>query len=228
MLSFGQAVLFWVEKYISSGLTAVYVSTLPIWYIITDKKHRRNYFKSKLTLLSILLGVTGITVLFIGGPGISTQGSSGMVVLASLLTFVSCYCWAIGSLYFKYHHREGSLYSNVGWQLIGGTVACLIISYFIGETENFSFKMITINSWLAVLYLAIAGSIIAFIAMYWLLARKPAPVVGTYAYVNPVIAVLIGYFFANETITGIQVAGIIIILVAAYLANNIKNKVEKP
>ncbi|HEV7620266.1 MAG TPA: EamA family transporter, partial [Flavisolibacter sp.] len=85
-----------------------------------------------------------------------------------------------------------------------------------------------INSWLAVLYLAIAGSIIAFIAMYWLLARKPAPVVGTYAYVNPVIAVLIGYFFANETITGIQVAGIIIILVAAYLANNIKNKVEEP
>ena len=73
-----------------------------------------------------------------------------------------------------------------------------------------------------ILYLAIAGSVIAFSASFYLLSVRPAPVVGTYAYVNPIIAVILGYFIAGETISAGQVAGIIIILLAAYLANKVK------
>jgi drug/metabolite transporter (DMT)-like permease len=223
MLTLGQGVLFWAEKYISSGLTAVFSSTLPIWYIIADTKKWRTYFRSKLTMVSILLGIIGIIILFQSPSGNTEQHAIGMAVLASIVAVGSCLCWAIGSLYFTYHHTEGSLYVNVGWQLVGGTVACLLISLITGECNIFSFKAVTTNSWLAILYLAIAGSIVAFIALYWLLARRPAPIVGTYAYVNPVIAVLLGYLIADEKITTTQVIGMIVILIAAYLANSVKS-----
>lgn len=222
MLTLGQGVLFWAEKYISSGLTAVFISTLPIMYIITDKKEWKNYFHSKLTMLSIGLGIIGIIILFRGQSGSSEQHTNFMTIIACSVTILSCFCWAIASLYYKYHFKTDSLFANVGWQLIGGTITCLIVSFATAEWGEFTFHTITTNSWLAVLYLAIAGSIVAFIASYYLLARRPAPVVGTYAYVNPVIAVILGYFIAGEIISLSQIIGMVIILVAAYLANTVK------
>jgi drug/metabolite transporter (DMT)-like permease len=225
MLLLGQAVLFWAEKYISSGLTAVFGSTLPIFYIIADRRHWKNYFRNKLTLASILMGLIGILILFIN-PSDHTEPeySTGMTILASVVCVGSCFCWAAGSLYYKYHKKSGSLFENVGWQLMGGMISCMIVSFATGEWNHFSFHSVTLHALLATIYLAIAGSIIAFIALYWLLGKRPAPVVGTYAYINPVIAVILGYFIANEKITGLQIFGMIIILVAAWLANNVKFK----
>jgi drug/metabolite transporter (DMT)-like permease len=143
-------------------------------------------------------------------------------VLASAITVAACYCWAAGSLYYKYHNKTGSLYVNIGWQLIGGMICCLIISVIAGEWSNFDYRTVPWKAWGAVLYLAIAGSIVALIALYWLLARRPAAIVGTYAYVNPVIAVLLGYLIASERISLVQIFGMIVILIAAYIANQVK------
>ena len=222
MLTLGQGVLFWAEKYISSGLTAVLISALPVWYIITDRSQWADYFHSKLTLLSIALGITGIVLLFKNQltGGAPTGGST--TIIATLVVILSCFCWAVGSLYYKNHPQPGSLFQHVGWQLIGGTIACLLVSGFTGEFKSFSIAAIPLKAWGAVLYLAIAGSIVAYTAMYWLLARKPAAIVGTYAYVNPVIAVILGHFIANETVSLIQVIAMTIILIAAWLANTVK------
>jgi drug/metabolite transporter (DMT)-like permease len=222
IMTFGQATAFWSEKYISSGLTAVFNSLLPICYIIADRRNWANYRKSKLTLLSISLGIVGIVILFISPAAASDSHTGFITVLASAITVAACFCWAAGSLYYKYHNKTGSLYANVGWQLIGGVICCLIISVAAGEWPNFNYRSVPWQAWGAVFYLAIAGSIVALIALYWLLARRPAAVVGTYAYVNPVIAVLLGYFIANERITLIQIFGMIVILVAAYIANQVK------
>jgi drug/metabolite transporter (DMT)-like permease len=222
IMTFGQATAFWAEKYISSGLTAVFNSLLPICYIVTDRRNWANYRKSKLTILSIGLGIVGIAILFISPAPASESHTGFITVLASAITVAACFCWAAGSLYYKYHNKSGSLYANVGWQLVGGMICCLIISAIAGEWQNFNYRSVPLNAWVAVLYLAIAGSIIALIALYWLLARRPAAVVGTYAYVNPVIAVLLGYLIADERISFIQIFGMIVILVAAYIANQVK------
>jgi drug/metabolite transporter (DMT)-like permease len=227
IMTFGQATAFWSEKYISSGLTAVFNSLLPICYIIADKRNWANYRKSKLTLLSISLGIVGIVILFISPSGASGTATGFITVLASFITVAACFFWAAGSLYYKYHNKSGSLYSNIGWQLIGGVICCLLISIVAGEWRGFDYRSVPLRAWGAVFYLAIAGSIVALIALYWLLARRPAAVVGTYAYVNPVIAVLLGYFIANERITLIQIFGMIVILVAAYTANQVKFAAEK-
>lgn len=224
MLTFGQGTIFWAEKYVPSGLTAVLISLAPIWYIIADRRHWQNYFKSKLTLFSIVLGLAGVVMLFKDQATIGDKGSADMTVIAAVVIVVSSFCWVTASLYYKYNHTPGSLYKNIGWQLLGGTIACLIVGLAVGEWPQFDPAAVTIRSWGAVLYLAIAGSIIAFTCMLWLLQEKPAPVVGTYAYVNPVIAVLLGFLIADEKISTSQVIGMIIILVAAYLANQVKFK----
>ncbi len=227
IMTFGQAIAFWSEKYISSGLTAVFGSLLPICYIITDRRNWHAYKGSKLTLFSIALGIVGIIVLFINPSRASEQQQTGWItIVASVVTVAACFCWAAGSLYFKYHNNRGSLYENVGWQLMGGMICCFLIGLFAGEFRNFNFSMVPLRAWMAVLYLAIAGSIVALISLYWLLARRPAALVGTYAYVNPVIAVILGYLIANEEISAIQIVGMCIILLAAYLANNVKFKAQ--
>ena len=227
IMTFGQAIAFWSEKFISSGLTAVFGSLLPICYIITDRRNWHVYKGSKLTLFSIALGIMGIIVLFVNPSRASEQQETGWItIVASVVTVAACFCWAAGSLYFKYHNKRGSLFENVGWQLIGGMIFCFLISLFAGEFRNFNFGLVPLRAWMAVLYLAIAGSIVALISLYWLLARRPAAIVGTYAYVNPVIAVLLGYLIANEEISVIQIVGMCIILLAAYLANNVKLKTQ--
>jgi drug/metabolite transporter (DMT)-like permease len=222
IMTFGQATAFWSEKYISSGLTAVFNSLLPICYIIADKRHWKQYARSKWTILSIGLGLVGILILFIRPAAASETSTGYMTVLASFVTVSSCFCWAVGSLYYKYQQKTGSVFANVGWQLIGGMICCSLISLIAGEWSNFHINSVPWSSWAAVLYLAIAGSIVALIALYWLLARRPAGVVGTYAYVNPVIAVLLGYFIAGEKISLIQIFGMAIIIVAAFMANRVK------
>ncbi|HEX3769086.1 MAG TPA: EamA family transporter [Puia sp.] len=222
IMTFGQATAFWAEKYISSGLTAVFNSLLPVCYIISDKRNWSNYGKSKLTIVSIVLGIIGIVILFISPAAASETHTGFITVIASVITVIACFCWAAGSLYYKYHEKTGSLFANVGWQLIGGMICCIIISAIAGEWTNFHYQTVPWNACGAVLYLAIAGSIVALIALYWLLERRPAAVVGTYAYVNPVIAVLLGYFIANERISLIQIFGMIVILIAAYIANQVK------
>jgi drug/metabolite transporter (DMT)-like permease len=220
MLTFGQGTIFWAEKYVSSGLTAVLISTAPIWYIVADRKHWGQYFTSKLTLFSIVLGLAGVWLLFKDQANMNTDNS--LTMIACVVIILSCFCWVMASLYYKYNHAPGSLYKNVGWQLMGGTVACLLVGSAVGEWGHFQLEAVTARSWGAVLYLAVAGSIVAFTSMFWLLERRPAPIVGTYAYVNPVIAVILGYIVIGETITTIQIVGMIVILIAAYLANRVK------
>jgi drug/metabolite transporter (DMT)-like permease len=224
IMTFGQAIAFWSEKYISSGLTAVFGSLLPICYIITDTRHWNNYRGSKLTIASIGLGLVGIVILFFSPSEASEKHTGVLSFIASVVTIAGCFCWAAGSLYYKYHKSSGSLLENVGWQLIGGMICCGIIVLITGEWRNFNIHFISAKAWFAVIYLAIAGSIVALIALYWLLARRPAAIVGTYAYVNPVIAVILGFLIANEKIKPVQIFGMVLILIAAYMANQVKFK----
>lgn len=225
LLLLGQGILFWVEQYLSSGLTAVFIGSLPICYLLVDVRNWKTYFKSKLTIASILLGLIGIMMLFKDQMSIPQQaGNVNMQVIASFVVLGSCFCWAIGSLYYKNSFPKGSLFCDIGWQLIGGAIVCLIVSLMADNLDTFYFNQVSLKTWGAIVYLSIAGSIVAFTASYYLLSVRPAPVVGTYAYVNPVIAVLLGFLLADERITISQVIGIVIILVAAYLSNRVKLK----
>ena len=221
ILTGGQGLLAWAELYIPSGYAAILVSTLPLWYVLLDRKNWNTYFKNKLILTGLILGFFGILLLFKKYIG-ATTGNGVLQLFGLAAVLGACICWASGTLYYKNHVNQGSMFLNLGWQLMGGFLSSLLIGFFSGEFTGFSFANVSIHSWLATLYLAVAGSLVAFIAFTWLMTVRPAAVVGTYAYVNPVIAVLLGWLMANESITLMQIAGMFIILLSAFLVNSPK------
>ena len=221
ILTGGQGLLAWAELYIPSGYAAIVVSSLPLWYVLLDRKNWNTYFKNKLILAGLILGFFGILLLF--KKYIGASAGTGVLQLLGLLAVLgACVCWVSGTLYYKNNVNQSSMFLNLGWQLIGGFLSSLLIGFLSGELTGFSFAAVSMHSWLATLYLAVAGSLVAFIAFSWLMTVKPAAVVGTYAYVNPVIAVLLGWLVANERITALQIAGMFIILLSAFLVNSPK------
>ncbi|MEP6925989.1 MAG: EamA family transporter [Ginsengibacter sp.] len=221
ILTGGQGLLFWAEQYIPSGYAAILVSALPLWYVVLDRKNWRTYFKNKLIITGLILGFIGILLLFKKYIGASI-GTNPLQILGLLAVLLACICWAAGTLYYKNHVNQNSMFLNLGWQLMGGFLSSLLIGILSGELTGFSLTNVSMHSWLATIYLAVAGSLVAFIAFNWLMTVKPAAIVGTYAYVNPVIAVLLGWLMANEIITVLQIAGMFIILLSAFLVNSPK------
>lgn len=226
ILTGGQGLLFWSEQYIASGTAAILVSALPLWYVLLDVGNRKAYFSNKIIMTGLVLGFLGILLLFKKYIGVSAENTLWQIY-GFIAVIAGCICWAAGTLYYKNHTKQGSLFLNLEWQLIGGAVSSVIVAGFTREFNNFSFQHVSVNSWLATAYLAVAGTLIAFVAFNWLLTVRPAAVVGTYAYVNPVIAVILGWLFANEEISALQVIGMVIILFSAFLVNSPKYKKNK-
>lgn len=221
ILTGGQGLLFWSEQYISSGTAAILVSSLPLWYVLLDRKNWKTYAANKLVMAGLFLGFAGIIIMFqryLNWP----EGSGTMQMLGIVAVLMAGICWALGTLWTKNHGNEYSIFANVGWQLVGGLLSCLVVAFCSGELSHFSVSSVSLRSVLATLYLALIGSVIAFVAFHWLMTVRPPAVVGTYAYVNPVIAVLLGWLVADEQITLDQIAGMIVILVSAFLVNSPK------
>jgi drug/metabolite transporter (DMT)-like permease len=134
--------------------------------------------------------------------------------------------WAGGSLYSKYNSK-GSASINTGWQMLSAGIAFIPISLLSGEWQSFQWQTVPTSAWLSVVYLIFMGSLAGYSAYVWLLQVRPATQVSTYAYVNPVVAVLLGVFFANEHMTATQILGLAIILTSVLLINLAKYRKEK-
>lgn len=212
----GSFAVLWSEQYIPSGLAAIIVSAEPFWYVILDKRQWGYNFSNVFIMAGVLLGFAGILVLF--GFNMSSR-LSGIQFFCGLLLLLGCVSWVAGSLYSKYHPSKGSNETRVSIQLLVSGMALLISSFFTGEFNRFSFATVSVNAWLALLFLTIMGSVLTYNAYIWLLSKKPAVMVGTFAYVNPVVAVLLGAFLADERLQKNQLAALICILIGVLLTN---------
>lgn len=223
----GQGLLFWSEQYISSGYASVLIATMPMWFVIFDKANWKLYFSNKFILLGLGLGFIGILILFKDKMDESLAiEDTRLQIIASLAVILGAIFWAVGTLYYKSKPSKGSMPSNLSWQLIGGSMVCLIISAALNEMEYFQIRLVSAKAWAAVLYLALAGSVIAFLAYTWLMQKMPSAIVGTYAYINPIIAVVAGVFIANELLSPNQILGMVVILASAVLVNVNRGKAQ--
>ena len=219
LLFVGNGCVIWVEQYIPSGMVAIMVSSAPLWFVLFDKPNWVTNFRSLHTILGLVIGFAGVILLFWNQVGslFSTHDLSSLPALILLL--VASMAWSAGSLYSKYYSTSGSAIVNTGWQMTIAGLAFLPGSFISREWKTVDWASIPTESWLSLLYLILMGSIAAFSAYVWLLQVRPATQVSTYAYVNPVIAVLLGVFFANEKVSFIQVIGLAIILGSVLLIN---------
>ncbi|MEO6668291.1 MAG: EamA family transporter [Ferruginibacter sp.] len=234
MLFVGTGAVIWVEQYLPSAMVAIMVSAAPLWFTLLDKPKWSENFRNKFTIGGLVVGFAGVMLLFyekivdaFSGNGNHTElGAVGILIIGSI-------AWTVGSLYSKYKPTTGSVSVNIGWQMLAAGIAFIPGCFLRNEFEVVQWRSISLESWLSVAYLIVLGSIAAFSAYVWLLQVRPSTQVSTYAYVNPVVAILLGVFFAHEQITVFQVVGLVIILGSVLMINFVKGKngvgqVKKP
>jgi drug/metabolite transporter (DMT)-like permease len=220
MLLGGIVSVVWAEQYLSSSLAAIVVTLLPFWFILLDKKQWSFYFSNKSIIAGLLLGFAGVSILLaFSHPAVAAKQVPGNQLQGILVILCGGIAWTVGSLYSKYKPVKAPLIVNGCIQLIAAGFFCILISIGLGEWKHYSVASTTVNSWLALLYLIIMGSLVTYLAYLYLLKKRPAAQVSTYVYVNPVIAVLLGSFLANEPISGLKILALIIILIGVLLVN---------
>lgn len=228
LLVVGNGAVIWAEQTLPSAMVAIMVSSPPIWFVLLDKPNWGTNFKSKSTILGLIIGFIGVILLFSEQIGSMFGPSTGSSKLPGMLLLLAgTLGWASGSLYSKHNNTKGSVSVNTAWQMLAAGIVFIPSSFFHNEVQTLNWHTIPAHSWYALLYLVVFGSIAAFSAYVWLLQVRPATQVSTYAYVNPVIAVILGVLFAHESVTLLQVGGLVIILGSVLLINLSKYRKER-
>ena len=194
----GNGGVCWAEQTVPSGVAALLVATVTLWMVLVDWLRPGGHRPSSRVLIGILFGFGGLALLV--GPahlGVSDRIDpigAGILVLASL-------SWACGSIYSKHGSLPSSAMLGVSMQSLAGGAALWIAGFFSGEVHHFHLSAVSHRSWLAVAYLIVFGSCMGFTAYIYVLKKSTAARVATYAFVNPVVALLLGWFFAAEVLT---------------------------
>ena len=229
MLFGGNGIIIWVEQSMPSGMVAILVSSAPLWFVMLDKPKWSDNFGSKSIIAGLFIGLAGVVLLFSEqvAEALSLQNKESVTMSSMVLVAFAAIFWAGGSLYSKYKSSAGSIIVTSTWQMIAAGLAFIPGMLIRDELSSFEWKEVSTNGWMSIIYLVLMGSIAGFSAYVWLLKERPATQVSTYAYVNPVVAVLLGVFFANESISFIQVLGLLIILGSVFLINMARYRREK-
>lgn len=219
LLGTGNGALIWSEQYIPSSLAAILLAAGPIWFVLLDKGKWQENFRSRSTIIGLVVGFIGVLLLFVEQLQGGITGNR-METIALVVLVLGSVSWASGSLYSKYNTVPGSSNAvNAGWQMFAAGIAFVPASLISGEWHSFHVQEVPLSSWMGILYLVTMGSLVGYSAFVWLLQVRPATQVSTHAYVNPVVAVLLGVFFAGEQMTILQLSGLGVILVSVLLIN---------
>jgi drug/metabolite transporter (DMT)-like permease len=201
--------LFWAEKYLTSGLTSILAATIPLITIALEMLvfHMQPF----------RWGVMGATLLGFFGVGVLVLPNSGgnVALVPCLAVLLGSVGWALGSVLQRRMKMPASRPLTSGGAMMLGGAGLLVLSGMFGELHPF--PHVSLRAALALGYLITCGSLLAFTAFVWLLGRMPASKISSHAYVNPVVAVALGYFIAKEQLTGRTLVGAAIVLVSVFL-----------
>ncbi|HEY3570111.1 MAG TPA: EamA family transporter [Thermoanaerobaculia bacterium] len=218
LLLLGNGGVVWAEQRVSSGLAALLVSTEPLWIVlfVWMRDHGRPGGR---VLAGLLLGFTGLVLLV--RPGSSTGGIDLLGVAAVMVASVS---WAWGSLHGQRAKLPPSPLLGTAMQMVSGGGLLLLASAITGEPARFHLAAVSARSALSLAYLIVFGALIAFTAYVWLLKAAPPVLVSTYAYVNPLVAVFLGWAVAGEPITRATLIAAAVILIGVALISSAQGR----
>jgi drug/metabolite transporter (DMT)-like permease len=210
----GNGVVCWAQQHVPSGLTALIIGTTPLWFAVLEWLLFKGRRPTVRTVAGLCIGSAGICVLF-GAGGLRQAGNAPVIPAIALLG--ACFSWALGSLYSKRAPLPKSVFLSTAMQMICGGLALGLVALLRGEAGSVRFEEFTARSWLSWGYLVIFGSLIAFTCYVWLLKHTAPTYVATYAYVNPIIAVLLGVLVAGETFSANSAIAAALIVAAVML-----------
>jgi drug/metabolite transporter (DMT)-like permease len=205
----GHGSLHWAEQVVPSGFASLLIAIEPIFVFLLSSAAERRWRINGMLLAGILLGLVGVGMLVRD----SAQAPEHRMTLGSIMILVGALSWSVGIIYSRRSHLSGNPLLLSALSLLAGSVMLLTTGTLIGEAKGFSLSQVSTKSWLGLAYLIFFGSVIAFTAYNWLLEHYSPTLVATHTYVNPVVAVLLGWAFAGEALTiRVAVAAALVVL----------------
>ena len=211
---FDYGLLFWAERRVPSGIAAVMLATIPVFMAIGEIIFLRTQRLTFRLGLALLIGLGGVAVLVghamsLGEAPVDTAGACALMVAAI--------SWSVAASLTRKLPLPSAKAMSSGAQMLAGGVLLTLTAALLGEFRGFHFQAVSRGAWLALAYLIVAGSIVAFTAYVWLIHHESPTKVGTYAYVNPVVAVVLGHFLGGEAIGPRTIVGTLLVLVSVVV-----------
>jgi drug/metabolite transporter (DMT)-like permease len=218
---FDYGLLFWAEQRVPSGVAAVMLAMIPVFMALSEIIFLRTQRLTVRLALALLTGIGGVAVLM--SHSLNLTGAP-IDKLGALALIVASMSWSFGSVLTRKLILPPSKAMSSGAQMLTGGVLLAVTAAALGEFRGFHPSAVSRGAWLALLYLIIAGSIIGFTAYVWLIHHESPTKVATYAYVNPVVAVLVGYFLGGETLGLRTILGTLFVLTSVVVITSTRDE----
>ena len=225
----GNGLVSLAEKTVPSGIAALVIATSPFWLTLFESLRAGGNKPTWQSILGLVVGFSGVFLLI--GPSEITGSGQSFDTFGVIFLLIAPVLWSLGSIYAKGADMPKSSLMSTGMQMLTGAVALFVVSVVTGELNGFSFGDVSMRSWWGLIYLITFGSLVGFVSYGWLLHNAPISLVSTYAYVNPVVAVFLGWLFAGEDLNArIALASTIIIgsVILINWARQLSAKKEEP
>jgi drug/metabolite transporter (DMT)-like permease len=193
----GHGSLHWAEQFVPSGLASLLIAVEPIFVFVLSSAAARTWRINGMLLAGILMGLVGAGILVRGTTLESTRG----MTLGSIAILLGALSWSAGIIYSRKSHLSGNPLLLSALSLLSGAAMLLFTATIAGEARGFTLAQVSTKSWVALVYLILFGSVITFTAYNWLLEHYSPTLVATHTYVNPVVAVLLGWAYGGEALT---------------------------
>jgi len=213
--------LFWAERRVPSGIAAVMMATIPLFMALSEIVFLKTQRLTLRLSVALLIGIGGVAVLVSRSLGLREVPVDSAGALALVIASVD---WSIAAALTRKLALPASKPMSSAAQMFAGGILLALTAGLLGEFRGFDVQSVSRGAWLALAYLIVAGSIIAFTAYVWLIYHESPTKVGTYAYVNPVVAVVIGYFLGGETVGPRTLLGTLLVLASVVLITTTRAK----
>lgn len=213
--------LFWAEQRVPSGIAAVMLATIPVFMALSEILILRTQQLTSRLAVALLVGIGGVAVLVSRSLGL---GEAPIDRAGAVALVVAAISWSIASALTKKLPLPASKAMSSGAQMLAGGILLALTAAAFGEFRGFHITAVSRGAWWALAYLIVAGSIVGFTAYVWLLHHESPTKVGTYAYVNPVVAVIVGYFLGGETVGPRTLMGTALVLVSVIVITTTRVK----
>ena len=216
---FDYGLLFWAERRVPSGIAAVMMATIPVFMALSEIFIVKTQRLTPRLATALLVGIAGVAVLVSHSV---TFRDTPIDTLGACALIVASVSWSVASALTRKLPLPAEKAMSSGAQMLAGGILLTITAALLGEFHGFHAQAVSLKAWLALAYLIVAGSIIGFTAYVWLIHHESPTKVGTYAYVNPVVAVIVGYVFGGEPLGPRTVLGTLLVLVSVIVITTAK------
>jgi drug/metabolite transporter (DMT)-like permease len=221
----GNGLVVWAELTIPSGITALLIGIGPLFIVLTEWAWPGGIRPTWITMAALLLGFSGVT--WLAAPW-ETNHDGGLNPTGLAAILGACVFWALGSIYSRHAKHGADPFLAASLQMLGGGAMLALVALVHGDFAALDVPSITPRGWIAFLYLTSIGSLVGFSTFVWLMKHSTPARVATYAYVNPVVAVFLGWLVLGETITSRTLVASAIIITAVVIITTQKSKPPKP